>query len=126
MARTCEEVVGQRRPDYLAAIHLFPPCLPTSRTKVPDRPEWINEVKHDGYRLIVQRYGKTVRLFTRNGHDWTKRYPGIVEAALRTRSSSFVIDGEAYCWTLTVDRTSTGCIPASTTMRSNSTPSTCW
>jgi ATP-dependent DNA ligase len=36
-----------------------------------------------------------VRLFTRNGHDWTDRYPPIVEAALRNRSSSFVIDGEA-------------------------------
>jgi hypothetical protein len=34
-------------------------------------------------------------LFTRNGHDWTDRYPLIVEAALKNRSSSFVIDGEA-------------------------------
>jgi hypothetical protein len=33
--------------------------------------------------------------FTRNGYDWTERYPAIVEAALRNRSSSFVIDGEA-------------------------------
>jgi bifunctional non-homologous end joining protein LigD len=39
--------------------------------------------------------GKRVRLFTRNGHDWTDRYPLIVEAALKNRSSSFVIDGEA-------------------------------
>ena len=46
----------------------FEPCIPTRSTKVPDRPEWIQEVKHDGYRLIVQR----VRLFTRNGHDWVK------------------------------------------------------
>jgi bifunctional non-homologous end joining protein LigD len=36
-----------------------------------------------------------VRLFTRNGHDWTDRYPLIVEAALRNRATSFVIDGEA-------------------------------
>jgi bifunctional non-homologous end joining protein LigD len=36
-----------------------------------------------------------VRLFTRNGHDWTDRYPLIVEAALKNRSSSLVIDGEA-------------------------------
>ena len=73
----------------------FEPCIPTRGTKVPDRPEWIHEVKHDGYRLIVQREGKRVRLFTRNGHDWSKRYPLIVEAALRNRNSSFVIDGEA-------------------------------
>jgi ATP-dependent DNA ligase len=31
----------------------------------------------------------------RNGHKWTDRYPLIVEAALRNRNSSFVIDGEA-------------------------------
>jgi ATP-dependent DNA ligase len=36
-----------------------------------------------------------VRLFTRNGHDWTDRYPLIAEAALRNRATSFVIDGEA-------------------------------
>jgi len=36
-----------------------------------------------------------VRLFTRNGHDWTDKYPLIVEAALRNRCTSFVIDGEA-------------------------------
>ena len=63
--------------------------------KVPDRPEWIHEIKHDGYRLIVQRDGKMVRLWTRNGHDWSSRFPLIREAALRNRQSSFVIDGEA-------------------------------
>ena len=36
-----------------------------------------------------------MRLFTRNGHDWSVRYPRIVEAALRNRNTSFVIDGEA-------------------------------
>ena len=73
----------------------FQPCIPTRATKVPAGPDWIHEVKHDGYRLIVQRDGKRVRLFTRNGHDWTDRYPLIVEAALKNPSSSFVINGEA-------------------------------
>ena len=36
------------------------------------------EIKHDGYRLIVHR----VRLITRNDHDWSERYPLIIEAAL--------------------------------------------
>jgi bifunctional non-homologous end joining protein LigD len=45
--------------------------------------------------VIVQREGKRVRLFTRNGYDWSHRFPLIVEAALRNRQSSFVIDGEA-------------------------------
>src|SRR3954470_21642877 len=73
----------------------FEPCLPTPAQQVPSGPDWLHEIKHDGYRLIVQREGKRVRLFTRNGHDWTDRYPLIVEAALRNPSSSFVIDGEA-------------------------------
>ena len=42
----------------------FDPCISTRGTKVPDRPEWLHEIKHDGYRLIVQREGKTVRLWT--------------------------------------------------------------
>ena len=74
---------------------LFEPCIPTRGTKVPMGPDWIHEIKHDGYRMIVHREGKRVRLFTRNGHDWTKRYPLIVEAALQNRSTSFVVDGEA-------------------------------
>ena len=73
----------------------FEPCIPTRGAKVPAGPDWIHEIKHDGYRLIVQRDGARARLFTRNGNDWTSRYPLIVEAALRNRQTSFVIDGEA-------------------------------
>jgi len=73
----------------------FEPCLPTPGKQVPAGPAWLHEIKHDGYRLMVQREGKRVRLFTRNGHDWTDRYPLIIEAALKNRSRSFVIDGEA-------------------------------
>jgi bifunctional non-homologous end joining protein LigD len=70
-------------------------CLPTRGIKVPDRPEWIHEVKYDGYRVRVERDGERVRLITRGGYDWTKRYPWIVEAALKNRHQQFVIDGEA-------------------------------
>jgi bifunctional non-homologous end joining protein LigD len=73
----------------------FLPCIPTRGTTVPTGKDWIHEIKHDGYRLIVQRDGQRVRLFTRNGHDWSGRFPLITEAALRHRSSSFVLDGEA-------------------------------
>src|SRR4029453_1294226 len=73
----------------------YQPCVPTRGTKVPAGPDWLHEIKHDGYRLIVQREDKRVRLFTRNGHDWSQRYPLITEAALRIKSTSFVIDGEA-------------------------------
>jgi ATP-dependent DNA ligase len=58
-------------------------CLPTAAKIVPDGAGWLHEIKYDGYRLRVERKGDTVRLFTRNGHDWTKRCPWIVEAALK-------------------------------------------
>jgi bifunctional non-homologous end joining protein LigD len=48
----------------------FQPCIPMKGTKVPAGPDWLHEVKHDGFRMIVQRDGDPVRLFTRNGHDW--------------------------------------------------------
>src|SRR5215831_15675360 len=73
----------------------YSPCLPTSGKVVPATSAWLHEVKYDGYRLIVARDGNRVRLFTRNGHDWSGRYPWIVEAALKNRHQQFVIDGEA-------------------------------
>jgi bifunctional non-homologous end joining protein LigD len=69
----------------------YQPCIPTRGTKVPAGKDWLHKIKHDGYRLIVQRDGDRVRLFTRNGYDWSARYPIIAEAALRNRAKSFVI-----------------------------------
>jgi ATP-dependent DNA ligase len=70
-------------------------CLPTRATTVPDGPDWLHEIKYDGYRLRVERDGDHVRLITRGGYNWTDRYPWIVEAALKNRFRQFVIDGEA-------------------------------
>ena len=52
-------------------------------------------MKHDGYRMLVIREDGRVRLLSRNGTDWTKRYPWIAEAALKNWQKRFVIDGEA-------------------------------
>jgi ATP-dependent DNA ligase len=70
-------------------------CVPTRGIKVPSSPDWLHEIKHDGYRLRVERDGDRVRLITRGGYNWSKRYPWIVEAALKNRYKQFVIDGEA-------------------------------
>jgi hypothetical protein len=45
-------------------------------------PHWLHEIKYDGYRLRLERDGDRVRPITRGGHNWTDRYPWIVEAAL--------------------------------------------
>jgi len=76
-----------RKLDYL-------PCIPTAAPKVPAR-DWLHEIKYDGYRMLVVRDGARVRLLTRNGHDWSDRFPWIAESALKNRQQRFVIDGEA-------------------------------
>jgi bifunctional non-homologous end joining protein LigD len=43
---------------------------------------------------MVRRDGSRVRCFTRNGHNWADRFPAIVDAALRIKATSFLIDGE--------------------------------
>jgi ATP-dependent DNA ligase len=74
---------------------MFEFCLPTRAKIVSDSPDWLHEIKYDGYRLRVERDGDRVRLITRSGYNWTDRYPWIVEAALKNRQKRFVIDGEA-------------------------------
>jgi ATP-dependent DNA ligase len=74
---------------------MFEFCIPTKATIVPDGPDWLHEVKYDGYRLRLERDGNRVRLITRGGYDWTKRYPRIVGAARKVRQTQFVLDGEA-------------------------------
>ncbi|SHH05220.1 DNA ligase [Bradyrhizobium erythrophlei] len=70
-------------------------CIPTVKKAVPAGPDWIHEVKYDGYRLRLERDGSKVRLLSKGGNDLTKRYPWIVETALKIRKSQFIIDGEA-------------------------------
>ena len=71
-ARWC----GVRRPRLLAGTlrkFEYQPCIPNCGTKVPAGPDRLHEIKHDCYRLIVQREGKRVRLLTRRGCDWSDR-----------------------------------------------------
>jgi bifunctional non-homologous end joining protein LigD len=73
------------------------PCLPSTAEHPPVGPNWVHEIKHDGFRLMARRDGAGVRLLTRNGHDWTPRYPLIFEAVNRLKVRSCLIDGEAVC-----------------------------
>jgi bifunctional non-homologous end joining protein LigD len=41
-------------------------CIPTRGTKVPSAPDWLHEIKYDGYRLRVERNGDRVRLITKS------------------------------------------------------------
>ena len=72
----------------------FEPCIPTQADRPPSGAGWLHEIKMDGFRLIARRDAGGVRLITRNGHDWTDRYPTIAGSVGRLRCRSCVIDGE--------------------------------
>ena len=71
------------------------PAQPIKASKPPSGTDWVHEIKHDGYRIIIRRGGPTVRLYSRNANDWTARLSAIAAAARRIKAKSFTIDGEA-------------------------------
>jgi len=90
-------VVTLRSRIPIAGAGFIEPCLPSLATKPPSGSEWIHEIKHDGYRLMIRRDTAGMRLLTRRGYDWTARFPAITSAASMLRAKSFLIDGEAVC-----------------------------
>ena len=76
-------------------LGIIEPCLPSPAKAPPAGPGWIHEVKHDGFRIVARRDGAGVRLFTRNGNDFTARFPLAVAAITALPAHSFLIDGEA-------------------------------
>jgi bifunctional non-homologous end joining protein LigD len=70
------------------------PCLPILADTVPSGPQWAHEIKHDGFRFICRRDGDRVRVFSRQGNDWTDCVPLIAEGLSSLRVTSVTIDGE--------------------------------
>lgn len=56
--------------------------------------DWRYEVKFDGYRILARIEGSDVRLFTRNGHDWSAKMPHQVQALRDLKLKSAWLDGE--------------------------------
>jgi bifunctional non-homologous end joining protein LigD len=78
-------------------LGIIEPCLPSPAKAPPSGPGWIHEIKHDGFRIMARRDGAGVRLITRNGNDFTARFPLAVAAIAALPGRSFLIDGEAIC-----------------------------
>lgn len=73
----------------------FDPCLPRPADQPPAGPGWIHEIKHDGFRILAHRQGRTIRLISRNDNDLADRFPLAAEAVAALPVRSCVIDGEA-------------------------------
>ncbi|SEI11433.1 bifunctional non-homologous end joining protein LigD [Rhizobium tibeticum] len=70
-------------------------CLALLKPRPPIGPDWIYEIKWDGYRIAVHLNNGNVRILTRGGHDWTHRFPAIEADAKRLGVGSAILDGEA-------------------------------
>src|SRR5205085_6852676 len=61
----------------------------------PEGEKWLHEVKFDGYRLLGFLSGGEVCLRTRNGLDWTPKFPEVASAIAGLKAENAVLDMEA-------------------------------
>jgi DNA ligase D-like protein (predicted ligase) len=72
-----------------------PPMLATLVRTLPEGPVWEYELKLDGYRLEAIKDGDKVRLYSRRGNDFTKKFARIAASISKIKANSFILDGEA-------------------------------
>jgi bifunctional non-homologous end joining protein LigD len=78
----------------MSEFHFIPPCSPIRTAVVPAGDGWMHEVKFDGYRVQAHKLGSRVVLFSRNGHDFTERFPSIAQLLRELPARSAILDGE--------------------------------
>lgn len=88
----------QRKKPAIGVKAAFPgfvePALATSIEKVPSGERWLHEIKFDGYRVQLHLAHEVVKVFTRRGHDWTKRFKKVADDGWHISAGSAIIDGE--------------------------------
>jgi bifunctional non-homologous end joining protein LigD len=78
----------------IASLRFIPPCSPIRANSVPAGDDWLHEVKFDGYRVQAHKVGSRVVVYSRNGHDFTDRFPSIAQLLHELPVKTAVIDGE--------------------------------
>lgn len=70
------------------------PCLATLVDETPDGKKWEHEIKFDGYRIQARLNHGKVKLMTRKGLDWTKKFSSVARAVRALHAKTALIDGE--------------------------------
>jgi bifunctional non-homologous end joining protein LigD len=87
LARSLDGVKQSRFLDFVE------PALATLAQRSPAGRQWLHEVKFDGYRFQCHIHNG-IRFFTRRGHDWSRRLPGVVAALAPLDAHAVILDGE--------------------------------
>src|SRR3954463_4365308 len=69
------------------------PCQPTPSKTVPTGPEWVHEIKHDGFGVVARKDGEKVRLWSRQGRSWTREFAAITAALKALSVNQIVLHG---------------------------------
>jgi DNA ligase D-like protein (predicted ligase) len=80
------------------------PQLAALVKEAPDGPDWLHELKLDGYRMHARLDAGRVNIVTRRGNDWTEKYLAIAEVIARLPAQKAYLDGE-LCGVLPDGRT---------------------
>jgi bifunctional non-homologous end joining protein LigD len=92
LAATLKHLPNAALPRFVA------PSLATLVAKPPDDKRWEHEIKFDGYRIQARLdYGK-VKLMTRKGLDWTRKFPSVAKAVAKLHAKTALIDGELVAY----------------------------
>ena len=70
------------------------PCSPVQRGRPPIGDDWLHEVKFDGWRIQLHKSTRGATVYTKNGNDFTWRFPTITAAVAALPVQSVIIDGE--------------------------------
>ena len=72
----------------------MPPQLSQPVEEPPSGPQWVHEIKLDGYRMAARIDNGRAQLLTRTGLDWTGKYPSVIAALSNLNVKTAYVDGE--------------------------------
>jgi bifunctional non-homologous end joining protein LigD len=90
-ASQIKKLPGARKaamPEFVA------PQLATLVREPPPGAEWLHELKFDGYRMVCHLQRGQARFWSRNGKDWTEKFPSLAAALQAFPAVTAILDGE--------------------------------
>jgi bifunctional non-homologous end joining protein LigD len=91
-------MVASATPAESAGVGFHAPMLCLQVASLPEGPDWLYEIKWDGYRAIGAKSGRSAHLYSRNGRSFDRDFAQLLPDLARLRCRSAVVDGEVVAW----------------------------